>query len=137
MARVNEVNNLRWSDIDRDNGIIWLGNSNSSTKPRHSIPLNDHLLQLFNDCKRLVDPDTYPFIFNFKDKRRILQTACRKAGVPYRAFHAIRRGMATALVEKNVHVKHIADLLGHHSLKHTRRYLKRSDQTLKRIMDGV
>lgn len=134
LARVSEINHLTWQDINFDEGVIWLGRKDSSTKPRRSLPMNDVVREIL---KRRSQKSGPLVVFGFSDKRKMLKNLCKEAGVEYRGFHAIRRGMATHLVSKNTHIKQIADILGHRSLTNTRYYLRKSNEAIKEVLNSI
>jgi integrase len=47
---------------------------------------------------------------------RVLEGAARTAGVPGVGVHTLRHSAAVALLEAGVHIKAVADLLGHSSV---------------------
>lgn len=138
LARVNEINKLKWDDVDFENGLVWLGKAESATKPRRSLPMNDQLKFLLQDRKvSCMGSTNSSYVFGYTDKRRMLKSLCSALEIEYKGFHAIRRGVATHLVDKDVHVKNIADILGHKSLTHTRRYLRRSDDRIRNVLNDL
>jgi site-specific recombinase XerD len=50
---------------------------------------------------------------------RVIEVAARKAGIPDVGIHTLRHGAASALLENGVHIKQVADLLGHSSISIT------------------
>jgi hypothetical protein len=53
-----------------------------------------------------------------------LQKAARRAGVEGVGVHTLRHSAAVAWLENGVHIKAVADLLGHSSIRHHRRHLR-------------
>ena len=59
----------------------------------------------------------------YEDRRSFMKTLCRKAGLPYFRFHALRHSGATQLAALNVAVRDIQEVLGHSNMKTTEGYL--------------
>lgn len=53
--------------------------------------------------------------------------ACRRAGINNLRFHDLRHTFASRLVAKGVDIETLKELLGHHSIKMTQRYIHSSD----------
>lgn len=75
------------------------------------------------------------------DPRNILRTieiAAKKAGVADVGVHTLRRSAAVAWLESGVHIKAVADLLGHSSIAVTGDiYRHTSDTTARAAVDGL
>jgi integrase len=62
---------------------------------------------------------TGPFI----DRKRIMKTLCKKAGVKYFRFHALRHSGASIMDSSNVPISSIQRILGHENRSTTEIYL--------------
>lgn len=99
--RKGSVEKLRWSDVG--DGVIYLRAEKSKSRKPETIPLQDELQDIFerrraaqtiedkNGRKRFSE-----FVFHRKgdpvgDFRKAWTTACKKASVPGRLFHDLRR----------------------------------------------
>lgn len=69
---------------------------------------------------------------------RTIETAAAKAGIEDVGVHTLRHSAAVALLEAGVHIKAVADLLGHSSIAITGDiYGHTSDQTTRAAIDGL
>ncbi len=69
---------------------------------------------------------------------RTIETAAAKAGVEDVGVHTLRRSAAVAWLEVGVHIKAVADLLGHSSISITGDiYGHTSDATTRAAIDGL
>lgn len=133
MARVNEINRLRWDQVDFQGRRILLGNGGSRTKLAGYIPMNK---ELEGALKRVAQQNGHlSYVFNFKDKRKWFKALHEKAGLEYRGFHGLRRGSATVLLKKGANIAFISRCLRHAKISTTQVYLGVSDQELEETMN--
>ncbi len=59
----------------------------------------------------------------YKNRRKTLRTLCKKAGVTYSGFHALRHSGASIMENNNVPVGAIQEILGHENRSTTEIYL--------------
>ncbi|MCP4747206.1 MAG: tyrosine-type recombinase/integrase [Desulfobacteraceae bacterium] len=59
----------------------------------------------------------------YTDRKRIMKTLCKKAGVRYFRFHALRHASASVMDSKNVPIGSIQRILGHEIRTTTEIYL--------------
>ncbi len=59
----------------------------------------------------------------FGDRKKFMKTLCRKAGVRYFRFHALRHSGASVMDNQNVPIGAIQRILGHENRKTTEIYL--------------
>lgn len=133
MARVSEINRLRWEQVDFEQRRVLLGNGGSRTKLAGYIPMNK---ELERSLKRVAPQNGGPrYVFNFKDKRKWFRALHEKAGVEYRGFHGLRRGSATVVLQKGANIAAISKCLRHQRISTTQVYLGVSDQELEETMN--
>lgn len=148
-VRRGEVLALRWDDVDLDSRVAWIHTTMSSAKggPRESAaktersrrqivfpePVADILRawrrqqaaerlragRHWQDSGKVFTTDEGGVV----DPRNLLRTlkvAARAAGLPPSVnVHTLRHSAATAMLEAGVHVKAVADSLGHSSAQVT------------------
>jgi integrase len=69
---------------------------------------------------------------------RVLYLAAKSAGVEHTGVHTLRHSAAVAWLEAGVHIKAVADLLGHSSIAITGDiYGHTSDDTARAAVDGL
>jgi integrase len=143
--RRGEALALHWSDIDLDAGVLAVrgtlgrvGGKLIITEPktersRRSMPIAAPLVAMLRahradqDAERLAAGDQWQdhglvFASEFgtpADPRNVLRTvqiASQKAGMSGISVHTLRHSAAVAWLEGQVHIRAVADLLGHSSI---------------------
>ena len=132
-ARIGELLELRWSDINFEAGVVVISRSITrgvistpkSNKSR-SIPLNYGLLKLLekykHDKSELVFCDETGRHLTPGKLRRPIRLTCEHARVPIHTPHVWRHSFASHLAMANVPIPVIQQLLGHSSITETMRY---------------
>lgn len=124
--RSAEIGQVRWSDIDRGNGVLWvrLGKGNKG----RSVSLSTGLLL------ELGDPGD-GFIAGRQMTGKAVSQAIarymRSQGADYTA-HKLRARYATRFLEATGDLKAAADALGHADLTSISRYVVASSDTMRR-----
>lgn len=140
--RIGEICGLKWSDIDFNQGIIYVQRSLQRLPEQHergktkiffgspktknsirSIPLAPHLCKYLAEKKLL---STSEFVISVKDHHAEPRTVTyrfkkclKQAGLDDIHFHVLRHTFATRCVELGVDIASLSKLLGHHSIKLT------------------
>jgi len=139
MARMSEINRLTWDDVDfKDKYVILY---TRKKKGGHLTPRKVPMTQKLNEIlsRRYSYRDkTKPWIFwhtywssktgekkegPFKDRKKVMNTLCKKAGVKYFRFHALRHSGASIMDNSNVPIGAIQRILGHENRTTTEIYL--------------
>lgn len=139
MGRMSEINRLTWQDIDFDDNTIILytrkkkGGHLTPRKVPMTAKLFDVLSYRFEHRDR-----TKPWVFwhrywskktkewvegPYIDRKKIMETLCKKAGVKYFRYHALRHCGASLLDNANVPIGSIQRFLGHENRTTTEIYL--------------
>ena len=145
MARVSEVNRLTWDDVDLKARTVTLytrKKRGGHLTPR-VVPMTDRLYERLVERFRSRRIDI-PWVFwhrywsrgekrwaegPYKDRKRIMASLCKKVGVRYFRFHALRHAGASVLDNSNVPLGAIQRLLGHENRTTTEIYLHSMGQT--------
>lgn len=119
--RINEASVLKWSDVDFDNGVIYLYRSKVSNDD--FIPMTKRLRTALLNRRKLVDGD-YVFPGRFGGHKtiqnnRALEAAFRRAGISDVYSHNLRKTFATRLLNRGAAITDVQHLLGHASVKTT------------------
>lgn len=139
MARMSEVNRLTWDDVDfRDKTVIlYTRKKRGGHLTPRKIPMTSRLYQVLSRRYEGMDK-TKPWVFwhrfwdikkkqwvegPYKERKRIMRTLCKKAGVRYFRFHPLRHQGASILDGANVGIGSIQRILGHESRTTTEIYL--------------
>ena len=165
--RRGEAIGMHWKDVNLDTGELKVrhtlgrvGGGLLVTEPktaraRRTIPLSEPVVKLLKVQKaaqaaeRLHAGDQWQdsgLVFTTEfggpvDPRNMLRTielASKKADVAGVGVHTLRHSAAVAWLEQGVHIKAVADLLGHGSIAVTGDiYGHTSDETTKAAIDGL
>lgn len=142
--RLQEVVNLRWSNIDLINNKIKIGDKHFTTKSKkqRTVNFSKELLTILSSLPRVSDeafvfakPNGFPFDAEYVSKS--FKKACRKAGIREEVtFHSLRHGFATRHAERNTSPMVLQKLLGHAHIETTMRYIHIKDSMLKEAMES-
>ena len=139
MGRMGEINALKWDDVDLDTCCVTL--YTRKKKGGHRTPRKVGMTQkLYEVLSRRCagrDPNK-PWVFwhtyyssktgerkegPYQDRKQFMRTLCKKAGVRYFRFHALRHSGASIMENNNVPIGAIQKILGHESRSTTEIYL--------------
>ena len=136
-ARVNEALHARWSDIDLTHRTWTVQATNSKSKRRRSIPLNDAAMALLAE---LAPKRRSEWLFNSRhgDGRgrmttidKVWQQIRAEAGLSSLRLHDLRHNFASMLVNSGRTLYEVQQILGHSDSKVTERYAHLSTKTLQ------
>lgn len=138
--RLGELCALRWSDIDLHAGFLRVerevqrlyeqGRTRLVMQPPKSesslrrIPLPADMLSLLATYKPKHTGDTCLLTgtaapIEPRTMQNRYKSLLKRAGVPYRNFHALRHTYATRCIEQNVDIKSVSEMLGHSNVRIT------------------
>lgn len=130
MARIDEIQRLRWQDVNFEHRTIqlWTRKRRDGSWAADTLPMNqvlyDTLMGLWRQRQGefvFVNPRTGERFL----RRRFLKGICLKAGVRVFGFHAIRHYVASLLHDKEkISLPQVSKLLRHKSKQTTERYLQ-------------
>ena len=138
-ARVGEINNLTWDDVDFERGAItlWTRKRKGGNREPREVPMLPKLHEILSHRYERRDP-AKPWVFwhtywdrsdgvwvdaPYKDRKKIMKTLCHDAGVKYFRFHALRHITASILDDLGVQLGVIQRILGHRNRRTTEIYL--------------
>ena len=112
---------MQWSDIDFDNGVIYLYRSKVSNDD--FIPMTNRLRTTLLNRQKAVDGE-YVFPGRYGGHKtiqnnRALEAAFRRAGLTDVSSHNMRKTFATRLLSRGAAITDVQHLLGHASVKTT------------------
>jgi len=121
--RINEASVLRWSDIDFENGVIYLYRSKVSNDD--FIPMTNRLRTTLLNRRRVVNGE-YVFPGRYGGHKSIqnnyaLEGAFKRAGLNDVSSHNLRKTFATRLLNRGAAITDVQHMLGHTSVKTTER----------------
>ena len=140
MARVGEVNQMTWEDVDLEDRYVILytrKRKGGDLTPR-KVPMTNRLYRILSR-RRPQRNQHMPWVFwhtyrsrktgetcqgPYGRRKRLLQGLCKKAGVPYFTYHALRHSGASVMDSIGVPIGSIQRILGHRNRKTTETYLQ-------------
>jgi integrase len=153
-ARVNEINTLRWADVDllAHTLKLWTSKKKHGDRKFRVIPMiprvHEALIEAWN--RR---PEDSVFVFNNPDmvmkyphnperwaygyRSKLMTTLCKKAGVARFTYHEMRHNSASILADRGVPITVIQAILGHESIVTTNRYLHALGKAMIDGMDAL
>lgn len=152
MARVSEINQLSWDDVDLKGRYLFLytrKKRGGHLTPR-KIPMTGKLYEILQRRYVNRDPDK-PWVFwhrywsrkhgqfmegPYDDRKKLMKGLCNKAGVRYFRFHPIRHSGASIMDSNNVPIGAIQRILGHENRKTTEIYLHSMGDLERQAMDA-
>lgn len=136
--RVSEVVHLRWSDLDRDRGLIRI-EQGKGNKDRYTV-LPRCVVETLDRYRQVYPPNSEWIFPPRRDPQRPLDVtvvqkiyggAKRAAGVQkHDGIHALRHAFATHTLELGCDLPTLQRMLGHGDIQTTMRYLHVSTGTI-------
>ena len=151
MARMGEINRLTWEDVDLDEKYVVLytrKKKGGHLTPR-KVPMTTRLYNMLFRRYKNREKDK-PWVFwqrywsrkegkfvegPYQDRKKIMGTLCRKVGVRYFRFHALRHFGASVMDRANVPIGSIQRILGHENRSTTEIYLHSIGEAEREAMD--
>jgi len=134
--RLNEIVNLKWSDIDFERDVIHLKVAKGG---------KERVIFLHHKLKKFIEyfnfkKEGFVFLSNFGKKynkrtvQMIVRNAANKAEIKKRITpHTLRHSFATHLLEGGADIRHIQKLLGHANLQTTQVYTHIANKDIKKL----
>ena len=151
MARVGEINRLRWSDVNLKDKYVVLytrkkkGGHLTPRKIPMTTKLYDILLRRYENrdktkhwvfWHRYWDRNEKIWVDKpYKDRKRMMENLCKKADVKYFRFHALRHSGASLMDNAGVNTGSIQRILGHENRSTTDIYLHSIGEAERKAMD--
>jgi integrase len=139
-ARLREILDLRWSNVDLERGLLFLADSKSGKK---TIVLNTPSLLILSNLPRsgcfviasqsAGTPDERPRA----DLQRPWRAITRRAGLSGLRLHDLRHTHASIGVGAGLGLPIIGRLLGHSNVKTTQRYAHLADDPVRRASERI
>lgn len=138
-GRVSEINGLVWDDVDFKKKLItlWTRKRKGGNREPREVSMISKLYEILCHRYQVRDPEI-PYVFwhtywsrkqngwgmgPYGDRKKLMETLCKKAGVKYFRFHALRHLTASILDDLGVPIGVIQRILGHQNRKTTEIYL--------------
>jgi len=152
-ARRNEVFSLKWPDIDwnYDQVRLWTRKRSSGNREYDWVTMVDELrteLVKWYEVRPIKNTE-YVFVCSdesqfslphygqpFTNRQHLMEKLCKRAGVKYFSFHALRHLRARVLYHEGVTLSEIQSLLRHQLATTTAKYLRDNGMDPDKIRDG-
>mgnify|MGYP001478843318 CR=1 FL=1 len=139
LARVNEINKLKWSDDFEDHIILRTRKSKNSDITERKIPKNETLKTVIDEMPKVGE---YIFCYKatgkpYRYRSKLMNSLCVQAGVKKFTYHNLRHYGASKLAEAGVSITDIQYLLGHQRATTTDIYLQSISDSLKQAMKNL
>jgi len=134
-ARLNEVIQAKWSQVDTENGVWRIPASNSKSKRTRAVPLNESALWVLEQARMQGDFDHIfanpatgkPFV----TITRVWYRIRKQVGISHLRIHDLRHSFASLLVSGGRSLYEVQQILGHSDPKVTMRYAHLSAKALQ------
>jgi integrase len=139
-ARLREILNLRWSDVDLERGILRLPDSKTGKKVVYAPTA---AIEIINGLTRL---GAYVFAGESAgtkkekpraDLKRPWASILKQAGVNGVRIHDLRHAFGTTGVGEQMGLPVIGALLGHSNAATTKRYAHAADEVRRRAVEAI
>ncbi len=139
MGRVNEINALRWEDVNFEQRylVLYTRKKRGGHRSPRKVPMTKRLYGILERRFKERSPEL-PWVFwhryksaragkwvvgPYLQRKRLMRTLCEKAGVGHFGFHALRHAGASLLDASNIPIGTIQRILGHENRTTTEIYL--------------
>ena len=141
--RKGEVISLQWENIDLDNGIITIDQTNTKSKKARRIPINTVVRRLLLEQRLMSAGYDHVFLsskglpyLRQDSLNRAFTLALQKADIKGLRFHDLRHTAATRMIESGFSIVAVKEILGHASLDMTMRYAH-PNESIKSTLEGL
>jgi integrase len=118
--RLGELLNLKWKDVDLDNGFIYVRDSKNFES--RAVPLHPELKHVLTN---VYHRDEAKGVFRYKNRNSLgssYRKVMKRLGIKNLTFHSLRHTFATNLAMDGADLTTIQELLGQKSIIMTKRY---------------
>ena len=132
-ARRNEIEGLRWSEVDVQHGVIRLEDAKTGAR---TIPLGDGAVAFLKSlhargASKYVFPSERTPEQHYTGAPKVWERVRVAAGLADVRLHDLRHTFASFAVGSGLSLPFVGALLGHRDLKTTQQYAHLSDQPIK------
>jgi integrase len=150
-ARMNEINSLTWDDVNFEDRYVtlWTRKKRGGNREPRDVPMVTKLydILMYRSQNRVRE---MPWVFwhsywsrnssqmvsgPYADRKKIMKTLCKKAGVKYFRFHPFRHLTASILDDLGIPIGVIQRILGHENRKTTEGYLHSVGEAERKAME--
>ncbi|MBR0695870.1 site-specific integrase [Bradyrhizobium lablabi] len=139
-ARLREILNLRWTEVDLDHGVLRLPDSKSGDKDIYLPTAAIEIIKALTRVGAYVIAGESAGTKREKpraDLKRPWAAICKRAGVKNARIHDLRHTFASTGVGDQMGLPVIGALLGHADPSTTARYAHLADEAAKRAVEAI
>jgi len=131
--RRGEILQLRWKDVNIEEGIITIRATTTKTMRPRSVPMSTRLREELKRMKEKAPDDTEFLVFGIdSDVKHGFTSACEKAGIEDFHFHDCRHTATTRLAQSGLSPLEVMRITGHSQLTTLTRYFNQTNEQLKK-----
>ena len=141
--RKGEIISLKWENVDLENNLITIDQTNAKSKKTRRVPVNSIMRKILLEQRLKSAGSEYVFqsskgtpYFRQDSLNRAFMLALSKAGIKGLRFHDLRHTAATRMIESGASIVAIKEILGHSSLDMTMRYAH-PNESLRSALEGL
>jgi integrase len=151
MGRMSEINRLSWQEVSLEGRyvILYTRKKRGGHRTPRKVPMSGKLFEVLARRHKSRDKNV-PWVFwhryqsskngewavgPYKERKHIMASLCKKAGVRYFRYHALRHFGASLLEQANVPIGSIQRILGHESRTTTEIYLHSIGDSERRAVE--
>ncbi|HEX8748654.1 MAG TPA: site-specific integrase, partial [Pyrinomonadaceae bacterium] len=137
--RANEVLGLKWSEIDLDRKEILLPASRTKEAKEKLVPLNSFVTDLLSQWRAECEgmETVFGLGASYPQIGDLWRRACKRVGIINLHIHDLRHTFASRLLEQGHRETDINKILGHSSLKMTKRYVHSSERSRREAVESL
>lgn len=146
LGRIDEVLRLRWHEdinFEKRYVVLWTRKRKNGAYEPDALPMNKDLYDVLKRRWTARKQDKWVFYnvqteTRFMARPKMMASLCRRAGIPFYGFHALRHFMASYLMDdQKVSLKTVSSLLRHKNLKTTEIYLHTIGEGQRDSLTGI
>ncbi len=131
--RRGEILQLRWKDVNIEEGIITIRATTTKTMRPRSVPMSTRLREELKRMREKAPDDTEFLVFGIdSDVKHGFTSACEEAGIEDFHFHDCRHTATTRLAQSGLSPLEVMRITGHSQLTTLTRYFNQTNEQLKK-----
>lgn len=134
--RLDEVRNLRWSDLDYERKLIHIKKAKGDRE--RVVFFHENLIRFINEHGK--GNESFIFLsergnkYNKRTIQQIVKNSSKNTGIEKNVHpHTLRHSFATHLLEAGADIRYIQELLGHKNLQTTQIYTHVANKDIKNL----
>jgi integrase len=109
--RIESAQNVKWEHVDYRQNVLHV---DKAKRGGYSVPIFPKLKRLLDRLlERNANPDPQDRIVKVNSAKKVMNTSCRRLGIPRMTHHSCRHLFCTIALESGVDIKTLAEWLGH------------------------